>query len=187
MAPDDTLTPIEHLALVHAPAPVRDAWRGFLLLDRRLADAAQSGREPLMVQIRLAWWRERFAEPAQAWPQGEPLLALLGKWDSERAALAALVDGWEARHIGEDGGAALGEARIGAVAALARLSGVAPGPDLRRAAAEWLGLVPFGPAPRLPRALRPLAILRGGARAEAGTAPAWQRAAAMLRIAFLGR
>lgn len=142
-------------------------WQGFLSLDHRLADAARAGRDPLMVQLRLAWWRDRFDQPASAWPAGEPLLALLNAWDNERAALGALVDGWEARMVGDDGGTALGEARLGAVMALARLCGIKTDNEVRRAAAEWLGLQPPGPrAPILPSALRPLAILRGMALHE---------------------
>jgi phytoene synthase len=121
-----------------------------------------------MIQLRLAWWRDRFDEPTAAWPLGEPLLAVLAAWDVERAALRALVDGWEARIVGEDGGAALGNARVAAIMALARLCGIRPDDSVRRAAAEWLGLESPGPkAPILPTALRPLAILRGMALREA--------------------
>ena len=65
-----------------------------------------------MIQLRLAWWRDRFAQPCAEWPQGEPLLAKLHGWEPERAALSGLVDGWEARIVGEDGGAELGKARM---------------------------------------------------------------------------
>ncbi len=143
-----------------------------------------------MVQVRLAWWRERFAEPASAWPAGEPLLAVLAAWDSERASLAALVDGYEARNVGEDGGAELARARVEAISALARLSSVADDAAIRDAAAQWLGLVG---APQtkstLPRAMRPLAILRGMALREASghTGPPWREFLAILRFGLLGR
>lgn len=172
-AADDTpLSPPERLAVAYAPRACRAAWKGFLSLDRRLADAARAGRDPLMIQLRLAWWRDRFDAPASQWPAGEPLLALLRAWDTERPTLRALVDGWEARVVGEDGGAALGEARVAAVLALARLCHAPPADPaddtIRRAAAEWIGLQPPGPrAPILPSVLRPLAILRGMALREA--------------------
>jgi len=181
------LDPLERLAIAYAPRAVRPAWAGFLALDRRLADAAREGRDPLMIQLRLAWWRDRFAQPAAQWPSGEPLLALLLAWDDDRATLGALVDGWEARNVGQDGGAELATARIAAVAALARRSGVAADDTVRRAAAEWLGHAPAGPAPRLPRALRPLAILRGMALREGqGGSPVGNALAAM-RFAIRGR
>jgi len=186
----DLLDPLERLAVAYAPATMRPAWTGFLALDRRLADAARAGRDPIMIQLRLAWWRDRFDAPAENWPAGEPLLATLRCWEGERPALRGLVDGWEARNVGDDGGAELGKARIAAVAALARLSGIADDAEVRRAAAEWLGEMPVsGPAPRLPRAMRPLAILRGMAlREDAGKAGSpWRDLMAAMRLGMIGR
>ena len=176
--------------MLYAPRAFQALWEGFLLLDRRLADAAREGRDPLMIQLRLAWWRDRFAQPAAEWPQGEPLLALLRAWDGERDALRALVDGWEARIVGEDGGAELGRARVEAVCALARLSGVRPDETVRCAAAEWLGLEPVGAqAPILPGKLRPLVILRGMALREAAgrTGGPLRDFLAILRLGLIGR
>jgi 15-cis-phytoene synthase len=187
---ESALTPPERLAVAYAPRAFQPLWQGFLTLDRRLADAAREGRDPLMIQLRLAWWRDRFDGPASTWPAGEPLLALLQPWDRERAALRAMVDGWEARIVGEDGGAALGKAQIEAVLALARLCQIQPDETVRRAAAEWLGLQEPGPrAPILPSALRPLAILRGMAlRETSGKPPSPLRDyLAILRIGTFGR
>lgn len=165
---DIELTPPERLAVLYAPRRLQALWEGFLLLDRRLADAARAGRDPLMIQLRLAWWRDRFEQPASAWPLGEPLLALLRAWDPERAALRGLVDGWEALIVGEDGGVEIGKARVEAVLALARLSGVRPDETVRRAAAQWLGLEPAeARTPILPGSLRPLVVLRGMALRKA--------------------
>ncbi len=186
--PDDGLDPVERLAVAYAPASVRAAWRGYLAFDHRLADAAREGRDPIMIQLRLAWWRDRMAEPAAHWPAGEPLLATLAAWDTERPALSAMVDGWEARNVGSDGGAALASARIDAIEALARLGGARDESvlaDVRRAAAEWHDGKGEG-AIRLPRAMRPLAVLRGMAlRGEDG--PPLARFLALLRLGMLGR
>ena len=187
---ESALSPPERLAVAYAPRAFQPLWEGFLSLDRRLADAARAGREPLMIQLRLAWWRDRFDQSASEWPAGEPLLALLKPWDSEKAALRAIVDGWESRIVGEDGGAALGEARVEAVIALARLCQVSADDKVRRAAAEWLGLQPPGArAPILPGALRPLAILRGMALREASGKPAspLRDFLAILRLGTFGR
>jgi len=189
-ADNAALSPPERLAVAYAPRAFQPLWAGFLVLDRRLADAARAGRDPLMIQLRLAWWRDRFGQPASAWPAGEPLLALLAPWDSERSALRALVDGWEARVVGEDGGAALGAARVDAVLALARLCKAPADDTVRRAAAEWLGLqAPDPRAPILPSALRPLAILRGMALRELGgkTGSPLRDFLAILRIGTFGR
>ncbi|WP_298194633.1 hypothetical protein [Novosphingobium sp.] len=187
---DIELSPPERLAVLYAPRAAQALWEGFLLLDRRLADAAREGRDPLMIQLRLAWWRDRFDQAASEWPQGEPLLALLRAWDGELPALRALVDGWEARIVGDDGGAELGRARVEAVCALARLSGVRPDETVRRAAAEWLGLEPAGArAPILPGRLRPLVILRGMALREAAGRPGgpFRDFLAILRLGLIGR
>lgn len=184
------LSPPERLAVAYAPRAVRALWQGFLALDRRLADAAREGRNPLMIQLRLAWWRDRFDASARDWPAGEPLLAMLMPWDGERAALRGLVDGWEARVVGEDGGAALDAARVDAVLALARLCSVPDTGTVRRAAAEWLGLQPPGPRmPSLPKAMRPLAILRGLAlrKARGPSASPLRDYVAVLRIGTFGR
>ncbi|MEI6643804.1 MAG: hypothetical protein WCL10_17390 [Novosphingobium sp.] len=189
-AGDIQLSPPERLAVLYAPRGRQALWEGFLLLERRLADAAREGRDPLMIQLRLAWWRDRFDQPASDWPQGEPLLALLRAWDGERPALRGLVDGWEARIVGEDGGADLGKARVEAICALARLSGFEASEPVRRAAAEWLGLeTPRSPAPILPGAMRPLVILRGMALCEtSGKAGSPLRDfLAILRLGLLGR
>jgi phytoene synthase len=114
----------------------------------------------------------------------------LQAWESERAMLRGLVDGWDARIVGEDSGAELGKARIAAVCALARLSGVQPDDAVRRAAAEWLGLEPPAPrAPILPGALRPLVILRGMALREAAGRPGgpFRDFLAILRLGLIGR
>lgn len=154
-----------------------------MALDHRLADAARPGRDAIMIQLRLAWWRDRLAEPADKWPRGEPLLGLLGAWDAERAALAALVDGFEAQVVGEDGGAAITSARAEAIVALTRLAGLPETPAIRSAAARWAeGLAP---GTGLPRALRPLVLLHHFD--SAGDAPAWRIMLGALRKGFVGR
>src|SRR5690349_15922803 len=89
------LSPPLRLAIAYAPRPARAAWTALLVLDQRLRRAALGASEPLLGQVRLAWWRDRFRSPASEWPEGEPLLAALAGFDRERVALEALVDGWE--------------------------------------------------------------------------------------------
>jgi len=177
------LSPPERLAIAYAPRRLRAAWTGLLALDHRLADAARPGRDAIMIQLRLAWWRDRLGEPASAWPRGEPLLGLLSAWDSERAALIALVDGWEAQTVGEDGGAALDQARAAAILALARMAGLAATPALAQAATDWTqGRVP---QPGLPRALRPLVLLHHFD--SAADMPPWRIMLGALRKGLFGR
>ena len=150
------------LAVAYAPAAARAAWVALLVLDQRLSRAVAGASEPLIGQIKLAWWRDRLREPASAWPRGEPLLTALAAFDNERAALEALVDGWEAL-LGDEGQSqsdTLAEARVGAVSALARVVGC--GADRAAIAACVMRWTTSGaPAAliHLPRALRPLVIL----------------------------
>jgi phytoene synthase len=85
----------QRLALAYAPASARGAWAVFLALDARLAGVVRGAKEPMIGQIKLAWWRDRLREDAVEWPQGEPLLAALGEWQGRHGALASLVDAWE--------------------------------------------------------------------------------------------
>lgn len=163
---------------------------GLLALDARLAGIVRAAREPIMGQLRLAWWRDMFARPVGDWPAGEPLLGLLRVWSGETSALGALVDGWEEMLAEPPLEAAafdhLAVARAGAFAALARMTGHAraEGP-VRDLAYGWaladLALKVSDPAERgsltamasdsatvsprqvgrMPRALRSLVVLHG--------------------------
>ena len=175
----DELAPPLRLAAAYAPGRARGLWTALLLLDSRLGRAALRASEPLVGQLRLAWWRDRFRSSAATWPEGEPLLAELAAWDGERPALEGLVDGWE-RLVGGDPDpsdiAELAGARAEAVLALARLLGCAARMDAVAAMARYWALADLAHtlgsneardlaaaaetrAARLPRALRPLIIL----------------------------
>ena len=83
------------LALAYAPHDARAVFEDLFALDRRLADAVRQASEPIIAQMKLAWWRDRFAQPPAQWPRGEPLLARLAAWDVDVSRLDGLVDGWE--------------------------------------------------------------------------------------------
>lgn len=190
------LPPLSRLALAYAPARARADWLTLLALDARLAGLVRQAREPMLAQLRLAWWRDRFnADPAE-WPKGDPLLARLADWGDPVRALAKLVDGWEAL-LGEAplGPDALGEfvtGRIAGLVALAhRLDARDPvvvsmgrrwacadlalhlGDPTERGNAAAL-LADAAPGGRTARPLRPLALLAGlserGVRGGAGEA-----------------
>lgn len=145
-----------------------------------MAGVVREAREPVLAQIRLAWWRERLAEPADKRPTGEPLLALLGH---HAAAFGPLVDGWEAL-LGEaplpkSALSDFAEGRARALGGLADVLGIPQEPS-ERAGRSWaladlatrlgdleeLANVAVLKAetqgfPRLPRAMRPLVVLHG--------------------------
>lgn len=216
--PEDLLLPAlpqtMRLALAYAPPSARLQTLALLALDQRLAGLLRHSREPMMAQIRLAWWRETLERDAAEWPEGEPLLAALRSWNGGHRALVALVDGWEAL-TGEaplapealeemvDGraaafaglAAALGrEAEAEAARALGRRWALAdlatklnhPGESV---VVRRLAQAEQGRPVRVSRALRALAVLEGLARdnlASGGQGSARTVLKAM-RIGLLGR
>lgn len=91
----ETLPLAQRLALAYAPRRKRDGVLGLLALNARLAGIVRQQGEPVIAQMKLAWWRERFVQDREDWPVGEPLLALLNRWGGDTRALGHLVDGWE--------------------------------------------------------------------------------------------
>jgi 15-cis-phytoene synthase len=115
------------LALAYAPRAVRPAAMALFALDQRLERQVRQTSEPILGQVRLAWWRERLAELPQC-PAGEPLLAACAAAQLRGSALTALVDGWEAILLAEDNAAAvaaLADTRGGVFALLAEVAGEA--------------------------------------------------------------
>jgi phytoene synthase len=211
-----TLPSLERLALAYAPARARVPTMALFALDSRLAGLLRHSREPMLAQLRLAWWRETLGQGADAWPAGEPLLAALRSWNGGHTALARLVNGWEAL----TGPAplprsALEDMIIGRAEAFAALAGALGARSEENAArklgrrwaltdlamrlsnADERGAVremleeEAGRIPKVSRALRPLLVLQGLAerRFRLGSEAAAQSPAAMLkamRLGFLG-
>ncbi len=87
----------QRLALSYARATERGAWLALFAFDCRLAQFVSKMNEPLLAQMRLAWWRDALRKPLSERPQGDPVLAALGReFEGDETALIALVDGWEA-------------------------------------------------------------------------------------------
>ncbi|WP_230291183.1 hypothetical protein [Croceicoccus sp. Ery5] len=170
-AAEGDLPPPWQLALAYAPASARDQWRALLILDRRLARIVAQASEPMLAQIRLAWWREMFGRPVADWPVGEPLLARLTAWGEECSSLAALADGWEAM-VGDaplpaTAFAALSDGRARAMAGLAHVTGSGTArPVVQSHAYRWsLADIAIHLADEQERA-RVMALLKAADRAE---------------------
>lgn len=212
----ETLPLPQRLALVYAPARFREATLGLLALDAHLGNLIRNGREPLLTQARLAWWRERLEEPGETRPKGDPLLDLLSFWREHEEGLVALVDGWE--HLIGDSldTETIGQFANGRATAFARLAVLAGQASTRESVARagklWAltdlaaHLGNTGERERaldaaraagragasLPRALRPLSVLEGLARrslARGGMPLAEGPGAGLvaLRIGLVGR
>jgi phytoene synthase len=216
--PEDLLLPAlpqtMQLALAYAPSRAKLPTLALLALDQRLAGLLRHSREPMMAQIRLAWWRETLDRDAGEWPEGEPLLAALRSWNGKHRPLVSLVNGWEAL-TGEaplapsaleemvDGRAAAfaglataldreGEAEVARILgrrwALADLSTKLNHPG-ESVVVRRLAQAEEGRLARVSRTLRPLAVLEGVARenmANGGQGSARTVLKAM-RIGLLGR
>lgn len=175
------------LALAYAPPRARGGLGALWALDDALAAMVAAAREPMLVQLRLAWWRDQLAALGGEGPP--PVDPLLRRLEAEvaphvaRGALAPLAEGWSALlDVPEIDAAMLaehGDARGGALfgAAAALLGGEAP-VGLAEAGAVWAlvdsarrGLAPAQALQlagarlgavgdvRWPRALRPLGML----------------------------
>lgn len=95
LGPDELPLP-QRLALSYAPRAARDPWLAFLLFDARLAGFVAQASEPMLAQMRIAWWRDVLRKPPGERPRGEPLLAALGQaFPGQEAKLIACADGWE--------------------------------------------------------------------------------------------
>jgi phytoene synthase len=191
MEPEPLLAalPVEQrLALSYAPRRGRAASLAVLALDGRLARVALGGKEPVLAQLRLAWWRDRFKADRSEWPEGEPLLALLRETGIANAPLGDLVDAWERLLVETDGSEAAIEgllaARSAAWLAVGEALGQVKSPAIDLAARQWAladlahrlgagtGGGPFRQLAEtqkwsraaLPRDLRALAVLAGLAR-----------------------
>jgi 15-cis-phytoene synthase len=185
------LPPPYRLALAYAPRRAQLETLALLALDQRLGGIARAAREPLIAQMKLAWWRDRLGSPSAEWPAGEPLLAVLTSWGGTAGELVGLVDGWEAILL-EAGPAELAAGRARACAELARVLGLTAAVDAAQLAGRRWTEAEFGLAqdrglimPGLPRQLRALAILPG-LLAESGQSKLRQFLAA-LRIGLFGR
>lgn len=75
---------------------VRGPMATALQLDRRLARIVARTTEPMLGQMRLAWWREALGKPVEDRPRGDLVLdAISAEWAGREAVLATMVDGWE--------------------------------------------------------------------------------------------
>ncbi len=171
------LSPPQYLAVAYARADLREAWSLLIEFDNRMMALALRGREPLLKQMRLAWWREQLAKAVADRPRGEPLLARLGQLANAGqvdAAVAILIDAWEAL-ITDDGDCQAGLEKCAGLRAEALFASYADwvGSDVVAAieaghawALASLGGSPPMSAAKMPCELKPLNLLLLAARVE---------------------
>lgn len=204
--------PIERrLALTYAPRRARVATLGLFALDVTLGNLVRAAREPLLGQMRLAWWREELGKPAAGRAQGEPVLALLGQLPELGQALQCLVDGWEVllgeAPIAQDALASYAAKRGEACAGLACAVGAGHHRDAARICGDEWALAELATrlsdpheqatalalasqaswqSLELPRSLRPLKVLHSLAIRSKGQTPLLGRRRDILAAFRLG-
>ena len=208
----DELPAPQRLALAYAPRAARGATLALLALDARLAMILRRRGEPILAQMRLAWWRDMLGADKSSWPHGDAVLDRLAKW-RDPATLVALVDGWEVLLADAFDRASIEQFAAGRAQAFGGLANeLARDPAPAEACGRWWALgdlaanlsdpmertlvlavaAKLPSCPRLPRALRPLAVLSGLARrslARGGRPLADGAGAALLavRLGIAGR
>jgi 15-cis-phytoene synthase len=140
--PVEILPPELTLAMAWTPQKVREPLRIAFELDQRLARIVARTTEPMLGQMRLAWWREALGKPVGDRPRGDAVLDAIGQhWVEREVALMAMVDGWEvlitAEHLTASKAAAFAEGRGAFFAALAPLETGAVQQRIKSAAARW--------------------------------------------------
>ncbi|MBD2841750.1 hypothetical protein [Erythrobacter rubeus] len=93
---EEHLPPELELALAYTPSAIRPAMRTYFALDGRLARILSGTTEPILGQMRLAWWREMLGKPSAERPSGDAVLDAIGEhWAGNEPAMVPVIDGWE--------------------------------------------------------------------------------------------
>jgi phytoene synthase len=180
--------PVEaQLAVAHTVIEWRRALTIFLELDIRLARIVAGTNEPMLGQMRIAWWREQLGNASDQRPSGDAVLDGIGQcWEGHESALIALVDGWEfmlAEELDQAAANAFARGRAAPFVALGEMAGASMPAGAVTAARRWALVdaavhIPEGTersmlleqaganreVVRLPRPLRGLAVLDALAR-----------------------
>ncbi len=92
----ETLADELRLAIAYSPRDLQPRLASFFAFDQRLARIIAQTTEPMLAQIRIAWWRDALAlDPADR-PQGDAVLDALGShWSGSERCLIELANGWE--------------------------------------------------------------------------------------------
>lgn len=88
-----------YLAVLHAPAATRDALAALFALDLDFAQVVATTREPLLGEIRLAWWREQLARLDSAPAPAQPTLAALARHVIPAGVRGASLEALEDAHL----------------------------------------------------------------------------------------
>ncbi len=134
----ENLPPELRLALAYTPAQFRVRLCAAFALDRRLGQIVAQASEPMLGQLRLAWWRDQLALAASDRPKGDAVLGTISEVWAHTPPLIALVNGWE--HLLGEGALAQDDVErfvAGRVAALKGACGIDGQSDAHGPGALW--------------------------------------------------
>ncbi len=119
------------IALAYTPSGFRDALRTLFEVDARLARIVAGTNEPMLGQMRLAWWRDILGTPVSERPTGDAVLdAIADFWTGHESGLITLVDGWEHMladpPLSHDAAAGFADGRAAAMSSYAKMSEASP-------------------------------------------------------------
>jgi 15-cis-phytoene synthase len=105
---NDAMSPPNQLSITYCKPAIRPFFSLLLSFDSRLRDVAVRNTEPLIGQLRLAWWRDAISADTQTPKSGEPLLSAL--YDLQpaeivtlaRASMLDLLTAWEQVIVADD-------------------------------------------------------------------------------------
>ena len=90
------LSPPQRLAIAYAKPNHRPTFMLLLIFDNRIADIVGRSSEPMIAQMKIAWWYDAIGKETGKRPKGEPILQeldRLGGNDVSRA-MEKLLDAW---------------------------------------------------------------------------------------------
>lgn len=101
---ESDLTPPARLAIAYAPRTVRKAFSVLLRFDARLASIVGRASEPLIGQMKLAWWRDALLGEPGTRPKGEPLLGEFENCGTQipDEMVEQLISAWEMLLVADD-------------------------------------------------------------------------------------
>ena len=93
---DIALSPPQRLAVAYARSDFRPGFALLLAFDARLADIVGRSSEPMIAQMKFAWWYDAISRDAVNRPKGEPMLLALSELavPAMDAAMQQLLDAW---------------------------------------------------------------------------------------------
>lgn len=132
----------QRLAIAYTPVPMRPALSSLFALDRRLGQIVARTSEPMLGQMRLAWWRDMLGKPAPSRPTGDIVLDALSRhWAGREGALIAMVEAWEvlltSETLADEQIRAFGQGRGAPFSALSSAGGPVARDRVAAAAFHW--------------------------------------------------